>query len=115
MKNYLSIIGRVGGAILIIFGLHYVGLIQDTVFEPGKKDADAFLFKDWVFVVISVWNNIFIWMGALCRDDSFSNTAACKQDGNITAGYSFAGCLFGRAGAAFYTCKHFYKFLLKFF
>ena len=28
LKNYLSIIGRVGGAIFISFGLHYVGLLR---------------------------------------------------------------------------------------
>ena len=37
MKNYLSIIGRVGGAILIIFGLHYVGLFKIPFLNMEKR------------------------------------------------------------------------------
>jgi len=37
LKNYLSIIGRVGGAILIIFGLHYVGLFKIPFLNMEKR------------------------------------------------------------------------------
>jgi Cytochrome c biogenesis protein len=37
LKNYLSIIGRVGGAILIIFGLHYVGLFKIPFLNLEKR------------------------------------------------------------------------------
>jgi cytochrome c-type biogenesis protein len=37
LKNYLSIIGRVGGAILIIFGLHYVGLFKLPFLNLEKR------------------------------------------------------------------------------
>ena len=36
-KNYLSIIGRIGGAILIIFGLHYVGLFKIPFLNIEKR------------------------------------------------------------------------------
>lgn len=37
LKNYLNIISRVGGAILIIFGLHYVGLFKIPFLNIEKK------------------------------------------------------------------------------
>ncbi|MBM3699493.1 MAG: cytochrome c biogenesis protein CcdA [Actinobacteria bacterium] len=37
MKNYLGIIGRIGGAILIIFGLHYVGLFKIPFLNMEKR------------------------------------------------------------------------------
>ena len=37
LKDYLSIIGRVGGAILIIFGLHYVGLFKIPFLNLEKR------------------------------------------------------------------------------
>ena len=37
LKNYLGIIGRVGGAILIIFGLHYVGLFKIPFLNLEKR------------------------------------------------------------------------------
>jgi len=37
LKNYLGIIGRVGGAILIIFGLHYVGLFKIPFLNMEKR------------------------------------------------------------------------------
>jgi len=37
LKNYLSIISRIGGAILIIFGLHYVGLFRIPFLNMEKK------------------------------------------------------------------------------
>ncbi|MBU4449769.1 MAG: cytochrome c biogenesis protein CcdA, partial [Actinobacteria bacterium] len=37
LKNYLSIISRVGGAILIVFGLHYVGLFKIPFLNMEKK------------------------------------------------------------------------------
>lgn len=37
LKNYLSIIGRVGGAVLIVFGLHYVGLFKIPFLNLEKR------------------------------------------------------------------------------
>jgi cytochrome c-type biogenesis protein len=37
LKNYLNIISRVGGAILIVFGLHYVGLFKIPFLNMEKK------------------------------------------------------------------------------
>jgi cytochrome c-type biogenesis protein len=37
LKNYLSLIGRIGGAILIIFGLHYVGLFKIPFLNIEKR------------------------------------------------------------------------------
>jgi cytochrome c-type biogenesis protein len=37
LKNYLNIISRIGGAILIIFGLHYVGLFKIPFLNMEKK------------------------------------------------------------------------------
>jgi len=37
LKDYLSIIGRVGGAILIIFGLHYIGLFKIPFLNMEKR------------------------------------------------------------------------------
>ncbi|MBM3707812.1 MAG: cytochrome c biogenesis protein CcdA [Actinobacteria bacterium] len=37
LKNYLSIIGRVGGAVLIVFGLHYVGLFKISFLNIEKR------------------------------------------------------------------------------
>jgi len=37
IKNYLSIIGRVGGAVLIVFGLHYVGLFKISFLNIEKR------------------------------------------------------------------------------
>ncbi|MCE5329505.1 cytochrome c biogenesis protein CcdA [bacterium] len=36
-KNYIGIIGRIGGAILIVFGLHYVGLFKIPFLNFEKK------------------------------------------------------------------------------
>lgn len=37
LKNYLPIISRIGGAILIIFGLHYVGLFKISFLNLEKR------------------------------------------------------------------------------
>ena len=37
LKNYFSIIGRVGGAVLIVFGLHYVGLFKIPFLNMEKR------------------------------------------------------------------------------
>jgi len=37
LRNYLGIIGRIGGAILIIFGLHYVGLFKISFLNMEKR------------------------------------------------------------------------------
>jgi len=37
LKNYLGIIGRIGGVILIIFGLHYVGLFKIPFLNIEKR------------------------------------------------------------------------------
>jgi len=37
LKNYLNIISRVGGAILIVFGLHYAGLFKIPFLNMEKK------------------------------------------------------------------------------
>ncbi len=37
LTNYLSIIGRVGGALLIIFGLHYIGLFKIRFLNMEKR------------------------------------------------------------------------------
>lgn len=37
LKNYFSIIGRIGGAVLIIFGLHYVGLFKIPFLNIEKR------------------------------------------------------------------------------
>jgi len=36
-KNYIGIIGRIGGAILIVFGLHYVGLFKIPFLNFEKR------------------------------------------------------------------------------
>lgn len=37
LKNYLSIIGRVGGAILIVFGIHYMGIFKIPFLNMEKR------------------------------------------------------------------------------
>ncbi len=37
LNNYISIIGRVGGAVLIVFGLHYVGLFKIPFLNLEKR------------------------------------------------------------------------------
>lgn len=39
LKNYLSIISRVGGAILIVFGIHYVGLFKIPFLNMEKNST----------------------------------------------------------------------------
>jgi len=37
LKDYMSIIGRVGGAVLIVFGLHYIGLFKIPFLNMEKR------------------------------------------------------------------------------
>jgi cytochrome c-type biogenesis protein len=50
VKNYISIIGRIGGAILIIFGLHYVGLFKIPFLNVEKRfNMPATLKKGYIW------------------------------------------------------------------
>ena len=66
-------------------------------------------------MVVSVWYYIFLWMGALRGNDTFSNTATYKQDGSIPARHASARCLFGRTGPPFIHASIFISFFSNFF
>ena len=114
LKEYSGIISRIGGVILIVFGLQYIGIFRIPFLNMEKRFNTPSNVKIRLFGFFCNRDDIFIWMDPVRGHDTIRNFAYGKQAGNSAKWGTSPGKFFTGSGASFYTCRNIHKFLFQF-
>ena len=114
-KNYIGIIGRIGGAILIIFGLHYVGLFKIPFLNFEKRfNMPSTLKKGYIWSFLFGVIFSFGWVPCVGLILSSILLLASKLD-TLKQGILAFKLLLSGFGTSFYSGELIYQFFFKFF